>query len=104
MIDYQKMSIAFRIPDHSIFEFVGSNSHTKLTELRARPAKGGLVVMDIFPIEISVMLEILNILEDFYELFLDRAFGFSNDIIPCIVPISKALYLMGPIEVEDYRS
>lgn len=101
-INYWKWSIISKIPDHLEFDFAGGNNIIKPIEFRACSVERILVHLDAnIPIEIPVVLELMEVNEDFSGLPPNRVVEFVTNFIPDVVLISQAPYRMGLVELEE---
>lgn len=80
VIDCQKMNIVFRVLNNLEFEFVGGSNQVEPTEFRACSKNDVLTHLEAVAVEIPLVLEFIDVFEDFSRLMPDAIVELAIDL------------------------
>lgn len=95
--------MVFKIPDHPEFEFIRESKSLESAEYRAKATERVLTTIEVAEGSILVVLEFINIFSEEYRLLPKRAIEFSIEFIPDATLISKALYRITTLELDEVK-
>lgn len=104
VIDCQRRSSIFIVQNHPEFELFGGNIQIESLQSRACPTDSVLVYLDVTPTAIPVVLELMKVFDNFSRILPDKVVEFVINLIPIISPTFKALYQMGPTQLEELKN
>ena len=105
IINYQKKSVVFRIPNQAEFEFPKKGEIADQVTHPDIVLSGTLTILNVGQLEApEIVREFLDVFsEDLPGLPPVREVEFMIDVLSGTAPISKALYLMAPVELAEVK-
>lgn len=104
VIDCHWRAIIFEVSDQKEFEFLCHSEILELVLAKAKPTNGSLTTLDLREGQIPIVFDFTNVFFEEYGLPPKKSVELSINLIPRGAPISRALYRMSWMELEEVKT